>query len=79
MDSTDFLIFMANQTTSTVGAWENLTNVVFDMGDNTIQLTSEEGHTASIQCDDLMELHRLAQVSHTLAEGYDVQLEWRLP
>ena len=70
---------MANQTTSTVGAWENLTKVVFDMGDNTIHLTSEEGHTASIQCDDLMELHRLAQVSHTLAEGYDVKLEWRLP
>ncbi|NDC89697.1 MAG: hypothetical protein EB075_13030 [Bacteroidetes bacterium] len=75
MDSTDFLIFMANQTTSTVGAWENLEN----MGDNTINLTSEEGHTATIQCDDLMELHRLAQVSHTLAEGYDVKLEWRVP
>lgn len=79
MDTTDFLIFMANQTTSTVGAWENLERVIFDMGDNTIRLTSEEGHEATIQCDDLMELHRLAQVSHTLADGYDVKLEWRLP
>jgi len=49
------------------------------MGTNSIILTSEEGHEARIQCDDLMELHRLAQVSHTLAEGYDVKLEWRLP
>lgn len=79
MDTTDFLIFMANQTTSTVGSWENLSEVVFDMGTNSIILTSEEGPEARIQCDDLMELHRLAQVSHTLAEGYDVKLEWRLP
>ena len=79
MDTSDFLIFMANQTVSTVGPWENLDSVVFDMGTNRILLTSEEGHEATIQCDDLMELHKLAQVSHTLAEGYDVRLEWRLP
>lgn len=78
MDSTDFLIFMANQTTSTVGPWENLEKVVFNVLNNTIQLTSEEGHKATIQCDDLMELHHLAQVSHTLAEGYNVKLEWRI-
>lgn len=70
---------MANQTISTVGPWEHLESVIFDMRDNTIRLTSEEGHEASIQCDDLMELHRLAQISHTLADGYDVKLEWRLP
>lgn len=79
MDTTDFLIFMANQTTSTVGAWETLERVVFDMGTNSIILTSEEGHEATIPCDDLAELHRLAQISHTLADGYDVKLEWRLP
>lgn len=79
MDTTDFLICMANQTTSTVGPWENLESVVFDIGTNQIILTSEEGHEAKIQCDDLMELHRLAQISHTLADGYDVRLEWKLP
>lgn len=70
---------MANQTTSTVGPWENLDSVVFDMGTNRILLTSEEGNRAEIQCEDLAELHRLAQISHSIADGYDVNLEWRLP
>ena len=42
-------------------------------------MESEEGAVASIPCDDLAELHKLAQISYGLAEGYNVRLEWRVP
>ncbi len=71
---------MANQTaTPSIGSWEDLVSVTFDMGSNSIVLESEEGHEATIPCDDLAELHRLAQISYSLAEGHDVKLEWRVP
>lgn len=71
---------MANQTaTPAIGSWENLVSVVFDVGSNSIILESEEGHEATIPCDDLAELHRLAQISYSLAEGYSVAMEWRIP
>ena len=71
---------MANQTaTSSIGSWEELISVTFDVGANAIVLEAEEGGEATIPCDDLAELHRLAQISYTLAEGHDVRLEWRIP
>lgn len=80
MDTTDYLIFMANQTAvPSIGSWENLVSVVFDAGTNSIALESEEGGTVTVPCDDLAELHRLAQISYSLAEGYDVVMEWRIP
>jgi hypothetical protein len=80
MTPTDFLIFMANQTTApSIGSWEDLVSVTFDMGGLQIVLESEEGGTVAIPCDDLMELHKLARISYGLAEGYDVQLKWEVP
>jgi hypothetical protein len=80
MTSTDFLIFMANQTTGySIGSWEDLVSVTFDIGGLQIVLESEEGGKVAIPCDDLAELHRLAQISFGLAEGYDVRLEWKVP
>jgi hypothetical protein len=80
MTPTDFLIFMANQTTApSIGSWEDLVSVTFDMGGLQIVLESEEGGEVAIPCDDLAELHRLAQISFGLAEGYDVRLEWKVP
>lgn len=80
MTPTDYLIFMANQTAGySIGSWEELVSVTFDVGSNSIILGSEEGATVPIPCDDLAELHRLAQISYGLADGYDVKLEWRIP
>jgi hypothetical protein len=80
VDTTDYLIFMANQTaTPSIGSWEELVSVTFDVGANSIVLESEEGGSTSIPCDDLAELHRLAQISYALADGHDVRLEWRIP
>jgi hypothetical protein len=80
MTSTDFLIFMANQTTGySIGSWEELRSVTFNMATLTIDLESEEGGEVSVPCDDLAELHRLAQISYGLADGYDVKLEWKIP
>jgi hypothetical protein len=79
VDTTDYLIFMANQTVSPIGSWEDLVSVTFDVGSNSIILLSEEGHEATIPCKDLAELHRLAQISYSLAEGFDVQLKWNVP
>jgi hypothetical protein len=45
----------------------------------TIDLESEEGGEVSVPCDDLAELHRLAQISYELADGFDVKLEWKIP
>lgn len=80
MSTTDYLIFMANQTAGySIGSWEELVSVTFDVGSNSIILESEEGNTIPVPCDDLAELHRLAQISYGLAEGYNVRLEWRIP
>jgi hypothetical protein len=77
---TDFLVFMANQTAGySIGSWEELRSVVFDIGTLEIRLESEEGYEISVPCDDLMELHRLAQVSYGLADGYEVELKWQIP
>jgi hypothetical protein len=71
---------MVNQTAnSPIGSWEELVSVTFDMGALEIVLESEEGGTVAIPCDDLAELHRLAQISYGLAEGYDVRLGWKIP
>lgn len=71
---------MANQTAGySIGSWEDLVSVTFDMGGLQIRLESEEGGTVAIPCDDLMELHKLAQISYGLAEGYDVELKWEVP
>jgi hypothetical protein len=71
---------MANQTTTcSIGSWEELISVTFDIGALAIHLEAEEGHFVSVPCDDLMELHRLAQISYGLAEGYDVELKWQVP
>jgi hypothetical protein len=80
VNTTDFLVFMANQTAGySIGSWEDLVEVVFDMGALEIRLKSEEGGTVAVPCDDLMELHKLAQISYGLAEGYDVRLKWEVP
>ncbi len=80
MTSTDFLIFMANQTAGySIGSWEELRSVTFNMATLTIDLESEEGGEVSVPCDDLAELHRLAQISYELADGFDVKLEWKIP
>jgi hypothetical protein len=80
VDTTDYLIFMANQTVApSIGSWEELVSVTFDAGVNSILLESEEGHKATIPCDDLAELHRLAQISYSLAEGYNGDMKWRIP
>jgi hypothetical protein len=75
---------MANKTTqrfapSPIGSWEDLVSVTFDVAKLQIVLEAEEGAMVAIPCDDLVELHRLAQVSFSLAEGYDVRLEWKIP
>lgn len=70
---------MANKTAVSIGSWEELVSVTFDVGTNSILMESEEGAVASIPCDDLAELHKLAQISYGLAEGYNVRLEWRVP
>lgn len=71
---------MANQTAGySIGSWEELRSVVFDVGTLEIRLESEEGYEISVPCDDLMELHRLAQVSYGLANGYEVELKWQIP
>lgn len=71
---------MANQTAGySIGSWEELVSVTFDVGSNSIILESEEGNIIPVPCDDLAELHRLAQISYGLAEGYNVRLEWRIP
>lgn len=71
---------MANQTSPTsINSWEDLVSVTFDVGTNSIVLESEGGGIATIQCDNLAELHRLARVSFGLAEGYDIELKWRIP
>jgi hypothetical protein len=70
---------MANKTAVSIGSWEELVSVTFDVGTNSILMESEEGAMASIPCDDLAELHKLAQISYGLAEGYNVRLEWRVP
>jgi hypothetical protein len=80
VNTTDFLVFMANQTAGySVGSWEDLVGVTFDMGALEIRLESEEGGEVAIPCDDLMELYRLAQISYGLAEGCDVRLKWEVP
>jgi len=75
---------MANQTTQRsapcpIGSWEDLVSVTFDIAKLQIVLEAEEGVEIVVPCDDLAELHRLAQVSFSLAEGYDVRLEWKVP
>ena len=75
---------MANKTTQRsapcpIGSWEDLVSVTFDIAKLQIVLEAEEGATVAIPCDDFAELHRLAQVSFSLAEGYDVKLEWKIP
>lgn len=75
---------MANQTSpasspSPIGSWEELASVTFDAGRNSIVLESEAGGLATIPCDDLAELHRLAQITYSMADGYDVRLKWRIP
>ena len=72
----DSLNRLMDQTTTLPAPHENLEKVVFNVTNNTIRLVSEEGHEAVIQCDNLMELHRLFGVSYSLSEGYDVKLEW---
>jgi hypothetical protein len=80
MDTTDFLLFMANQSTGcSVGSWEDLVSVTFDTGTLEIVLESTEGHTITIPCDDLAELYRLAQISFSLCEGYNIDLKWTIP
>ena len=71
---------MANQTSPTsIDSWEDLVSVTFDVGTNSIVLESERGAIATIQCDNFLELHRLARVSFALAEGHDLVLKWRFP
>ena len=71
---------MANQTSGySIGSWENLVSVTFDVGALSIDLEAEEGDTVSVPCEDLLELHKLAQISYGLADGYDVQLKWVVP
>jgi len=82
--STLYAAPMANKTTQRsapypIGSWEDLVSVTFDIAKLQIVLEAEEGATVAIPCDDLAELHRLAQVSFSLAEGYDVKLEWKIP
>jgi hypothetical protein len=64
---------------NTVSSWEELIGVTFDLGGLQIILESETHQTATIPCDDLAELHRLAKVSFALAEGHSVQLQWKIP
>jgi hypothetical protein len=71
---------MANRTAiSSIGSWEELISVTFDVGANAIVLESSEGGIVKIPCDDLSELHRLAQISSELAKGHDVRLKWEIP
>lgn len=70
---------MPSKTAVSIGSWEELVSVTFDVGTTSILMESEEGTMASIPCDNLAELHRLAQISYGLAEGYNVRLEWRVP
>jgi hypothetical protein len=72
---------MANLTapTPTIGSWEELSSVTFDIGALQIRLVSQDGKVAEIPCDDFAQLHHLAQVSFALAEGYDVELNWKTP
>jgi hypothetical protein len=75
---------MANQTTQRstpcpIGSWEDLVSVTFDIAKLQIVLEAEEGVEIVVPCDNFAELHRLAQVSFSLAEGYDVKLEWKVP
>ena len=75
---------MANQTTQRsttcpIGSWEDLVSVTFDIAKLQIVLEAEEGEVATIPCDNFAELHKLAQVSFSLAAGYDVRLEWKVP
>jgi hypothetical protein len=80
MSTTDFLIFMANQAAGySIGSWEDLVGVTFDVGFLQIVLESSEGGIVKIPCDDLSELHRLAQISFELAKGHDVRLKWEIP
>ena len=72
---------MANLTAQipTIGSWEELYSVTFDIGALQIRLVSQDGKVAEIPCDDLAQLHHLAQVSFALADGYDVELNWKTP
>jgi hypothetical protein len=62
-----------------ISSWEDLISVTFDIGKLQIILESETHQTALVPCDDLAELHRLAKVSFALAEGHDLQLQWKIP
>jgi hypothetical protein len=64
---------------TSISSWEELISVTFDIGKLQIVLESETHQTASVPCDDLAELHRLAKVSFALAEGHDLQLQWKIP
>jgi hypothetical protein len=72
---------MANSpaTISSVGSWEELISVTFNVGTNSIHLEAEEGAIVTIPCDDLRELYHLAQISFAMAEGHDVLLKWEIP
>lgn len=72
---------MANTSTtiSSIGSWEELVSVTFNVGTNSIYLEAEEGAIVTIPCDDLKELYHLAQVSFAMAEGHDVLLKWEIP
>lgn len=64
---------------NTVGSWETLAKVTFDVGTLAIELVSEEGYVRTVPCDNLSELHRLAKISIALGEGSNVPMEWRIP
>ncbi len=81
MEPLDVILLMANKTLATqpVGAWEDIVAITFDVGALCIRLESEEGYTTEVPCDDLMELHRLAQISYGIADGYSVRMGWKIP
>ena len=64
---------------TTISSWEELISVTFDIGKLQIILESETRQTVSIPCDDLAELHRLSKVSFSLAEGHELQFQWKVP
>lgn len=75
---------MANPTPTaiaaqSIGSWEELSSVTFDIATLQILLESEEGGVVAIPCDDFAELCRLAKVSFSLAEGHNVELKWNTP
>lgn len=61
----------------------SLEHIVYDICTCTIILHSDQGDTKKIVCDDLAEMHKIAQLTEAILDDVEdraeVFVEWKLP